>query len=287
MTRPERILIPLDGSSFSERALRLADGIRGGGAEATLLRVVGSAEEADRATDYREGVARAREGHSARLLVERAPDPALEILAEVERGEHDLVVLMTHGQTGIRRWFRGSVAEHVLRRCPVPLLLGTPSGDRFPSGGVRKVLVPLEGGETTHEVLQLVAALGLSPEAEVVLFTAVRTAPSDHTLAYVEELTAASEAAEERLAGQAAALEWAGQKASWRVEVGFPARAILSAAEQLEVDLIALATHGRTGFKRWLQGSVAEAVARSSSTPVLLLRAGAGVARSAELSVAS
>lgn len=272
MSRLDRILIPLDGSSFSEQAVQLADAFRGSESETTLLRVVDSEEEAQRATDYLK-VAQTRVGPSARTLVGRAGDPALEILAEIRRGKHDLVVLMTRGQRGVKRWVRGSVAEEVLRHTTVPLLLGNPTSDSLSGAGIRKILVPVGGDETAEEVLPLVQSIGRAAGAEVILFTTVRPEPDENTLAYVEEMTTLRQRARRRLEVLAASLERAGLQASSVVSIGSPADAILHTAEMFDVDLIALTTHGRSGLKRWLLGSVAEEVVRSSSKPVLLVRA--------------
>lgn len=286
MTRLERILIPLDGSRSSEHALRLAAAIRQGGSEATLVQVVGSEAEASRASAYLERVAEATEGRfSAKVLVQRASDPGPPIRTEAELAGHDLVVLMTRKEKGIKGCLRGSVAEHVLRRSSVPLLLGNPQGANFPAG-IRKVLVPMGGDESAEEVLPLVQKLCLSTGAEALLFSVVWSEPNDNTPAYVRDLSAANVATRRALDAHALALERAGVKASALVHVGFPAGAIVHVAEKLGVDLIAMATHRRSGLKRWLFGSVAEEVARSSLKPLLLVRA-RGAAAAAGLGAAN
>ncbi len=58
------------------------------------------------------------------------------------------------------------------------------------------------------------------------------------------------------------------------VAVGYPADEILRYAGDKEVDLILMTTHGRSGVRRWVLGSVADKVLRSAALPVLLIRAG-------------
>ena len=265
-----RILILLDGSEFSERSLDLLQGISTQGVP-TLLRVVSEPGAVSAAEDYLKAVAASYEGET-RALVRHSHDPAAEILEAITEGEHDLVVLMTHGQSGLKRWVWGSVAEDLVRRSPVPLLVGNPRREKGAESAFRKVLVPLDGSDLADTALRSTRSLGLSPEAEIVLFSSVWAETTENALALVEELDAASEQARERLGSQVAALSEEGVKATSLVVTGQPADSILSAAERVGADLIAMTTHGRTGVGRWLLGSVAERVLRASTLPVLLVR---------------
>lgn len=140
------ILIPLDGSRSSERALRHLDRVRsrptdgvmllqivGPGHSGTLVRGDDAAayrsviDERVHAQRYLAGVQRklARRNVRSQVLVRRG-DPVAEILA-CARAQHAALILMsTHGRRGIRRALMGSVAESVLRSAPVPILLIPP-----------------------------------------------------------------------------------------------------------------------------------------------------------------
>ena len=263
MLELERPLIPLDGSDYAEGALPLAAAFRLGGADSTLLRVVD--DEADVEAASRD-LACLAGGAETRV---RVGDPAAQILAEVERGGHGVVILRTRGRAGLQRWLRRSVAEQVLRRGAVPVLLGGPRAARSP-GRVRRVLVPLAGEQSAAGVLPLVRTLCRATGAEAVLFTAVMIPPHDHVAAYSEELDAAQEAAEAELDTLAASLRRAGVRASSEVRVGAAAQEIPRVAAELGVDLIAMDAHGQGGVMRWLRGSVVEEVLRASASPVLL-----------------
>jgi nucleotide-binding universal stress UspA family protein len=89
----------------------------------------------------------------------------------------------------------------------------------------------------------------------------------------IEDIEARRRDAEEYLAPIAAALRARGVEAAWEVRRGRPDDEILAAADETGADMVAMATHGRTGFGRLLFGSVAEAVLRRSKVPVFLLRA--------------
>jgi len=266
-----RALLPLDGSDFSKHSVDLLKAVQSEGAAVTLLQVVPGPEAVRDAEQYLEAVAGSCLGE-ATTLVRVSDEPAEQVLKEVEQGNFDLVVLMTHGRGGLKRWVWGSVAEHVVRHCPIPLLLGTPPREGVKEPTAKKILVPLDGSTLADSVLQHVQGLCLSQGAEAVLFSAAWVEPSHNPLAYIRELDAASAHAKEVLESREAALAKEGVKVSSLSKRGEAASSILEAAAESGADMIAMTTHGRTGVTRWLLGSVAERVLRASPLPVLLIR---------------
>jgi nucleotide-binding universal stress UspA family protein len=266
-----RVLIPLDGSELSRHGVGLLSAVQPEQVAITLLQVVPESEAVHDAEQYLQGVADSCQGEVS-VLVRQSDDPAEQILEEVDQGQFDLVVLMTHGRSGLKRWVWGSVAEHVVRHCPVPLLLGTPKGEGVERPTTRKILVPLDGSALADSVLEHVQALGGSLGAEIVLFSAVWVEPTDNPLAYSRDLDVLSARAKDMLESREAALAKEGLQASSVSKRGEAASLILEAAAESGADLIAMTTHGRTGVKRWLLGSVAERVLRASPLPVLLVR---------------
>lgn len=141
------ILVPIDFSEHALNALRLAiDVARVSGGKVTLLHVgvvphVYSTElgmggaVGPLFSEMSEQVAREQRHRLEKVAREELPEgtahqevlregfPPEEVLAQVREGEHDLVVMGTHGRTGIGRVFLGSVAERVVRECPVPVLV--------------------------------------------------------------------------------------------------------------------------------------------------------------------
>ena len=141
----------------------------------------------------------------------------------------------------------------------------------------RKILVPLDGSKVAEGVLPHAKDLAYSQGAELILLTvganpALDYAFSDPGLAQiaVQEEEDRSKKYISEIEGQ---LKSAGFKTSTMLRVGSVADVILGVAEELQVDAIAMSTHGRTGPARWLLGSVAERVVHSSKVPVLLIRA--------------
>jgi nucleotide-binding universal stress UspA family protein len=270
MTQFNRILVCLDGSEFSERALALAGVLRAGTAHLSLLRVTpGEATDADAsaAKSYLEGLRGDRSEAELTTIVRRGV-PAEEILAEAEA--HDLLVIMTHGRSGPRRWLWGSVAERVVRHCPRPVLLANP---RTPEAfACRRILVPLDGSAHADSALPVAQELAKAHQAEVTLFMASWIEPSDNPLATTREHDARHRSMEAALRKQAKPLEAAGVPVSIRAVLRYPAEGILATADQTQADLIVMTTHGRSGLRRWALGSVAEKVLRAASHPVLLVR---------------
>lgn len=201
----------------------------------------------------------------------------------------DLVVMGTHGRTGIARVMLGSVTEKVVRTVPCPTLtvrhpevkVELPWGSRVLTGRrqlsetsrLQKILLPLDGSPLAESVLPTVRELAQPFGAALTLLRVIP--PYLGPSMRAEEKISARDRAEVEayLRTTQQALQEAGIGVETVVRVGDPAQEILNYAEAGEIDLIALATHGRTGLSRWLIGSVAEKILRGSTLPVLLYRA--------------
>lgn len=138
----EHVLVPTDLSPESLRPLQeAADLVRASGGRLTLLTVVpdlevaphgaplapplGDPSVAGRLEEARAELSRIAAdlaGVEVEVAVLAAPDVAQAVVDEAVGRSADLVALSTHGHTGWRRWALGSVAEQVVRRCPVPVL---------------------------------------------------------------------------------------------------------------------------------------------------------------------
>lgn len=274
------IVLPLDGSELAETAMPWAVALaRATSARLLLLRVqmpyvtgvLGPVpalavdlhdHELDSARAYLEKFARLTQ---LDCKIEVALGfPMEEIVRVSERAE--LIVMASHGRTGPARWLLGSVAEGVLHHatCPV-LLVRTGASGRPGVQGFRRVLVPTDGSADSVAVLERIQGY-LAPGAEVILLRAVDRELRETTLYYEpgfhrhyfsqleEELRHADP----------------GRRASHRILDRDPADAILDEAQETGADLIAMATHGRTGFRRLLLGSVTEKVCRHASCGVLV-----------------
>lgn len=141
----------------------------------------------------------------------------------------------------------------------------------------RKILVPLDGSKVAEGVLPHAKLLAYSEGAELILLTVSANPALDFVFSDPGLAQSAVQEQEDRSQRYISQIEnelkSAGFKTSTMLRVGSVADVILGVAEELQVDVIAMSTHGRTGPARWLLGSIAERVVHSSKIPVLLIRA--------------
>ena len=268
----ERILVPLDGSPRSERVLgAIQPALRRPGAEAYLLRILEEPGEDKRSWARKDEVARAR-AHLERIqdrlarkgiaavTAIRSGDPVQEILSFALRLRPAAIAMSTHGRTGLTRLARGSVAEEILRASPHPVLLVNAFAGAGPARrpGPARILVPIDLAVRTEPLLAAVEKVAQAFAAHVVLLHA-EPGPAFRSYPLVE-------AAWRRL-------RKAGVEAMTYTVRGRADGAILRTAAAGDFDLIAMATHGRSGADRWLHGSVTESVLRRARCPVLTVRA--------------
>lgn len=292
----DRILVPLDGSDLAAQALPHAVlQAHQFQARVLLLRVVepmlgavarqAAAHEfflvQENAEFYLEGVAETLKGEG--LSVEfctRIGRPAETIITLADEQNVDLIVMSTHGRSGIGRWVYGSVADKVLRGAEVPVFLIRASENvKSPEvPGYRRVLVPLDGSELAELVLPYAETWAQTFDAELILIR-VPTLPafaplnSDASLLLPTLLSEAYEEADTYLANITRRLKAKGLKVhKAAVEPGAIAETIIDYAHDAGVDLIVMSTHGRSGLSRWVYGSVADRVLRGADVPVLLVR---------------
>lgn len=305
------LLVPLDGSDFGEQALPLALSLaRRFGAALHVVHVHAPpwGSYGERGGLYDEMTDRVlRERGQAyvddvvqRLAAAAAISPSSALLdgpVPEAIGRHaaatgaDLLVMTTHGRGPMARFWLGSVADALVRQTSIPILFVQPKEappDLAQEPMVRRVLIPLDGSELAEQVLEPALALGAAMHAEYTLLRVVRqmTPSGDdsasrrvsglgaslltqlQTLDH-QQLTEAQNYLE-RLAERLRARSLTVQTRVISHEQ--PAAAILDAAEKNAMDLIVVATHGRSGLKRFLLGSVADKLLRGAATPVLVYR---------------
>ncbi len=142
----------------------------------------------------------------------------------------------------------------------------------------QRILVPLDGSKRAERAIPVAARLAKAYEGSITLLQVVTTIydgawvamESPHVMQEAFEVNAAR--ANDYLAALAKSPELDGVDISVEVLSGLPAQTILSVAEANKIEMIVMCSHGDTGFKRWMLGSVAQKVARSSPAPVLVLR---------------
>lgn len=297
-----RILIPLDGSKTAEKVLPYARFLAGSlKLPVELLAVVDIVEmathmSADRARyldtmiedsvrnseQYLRGVAGTFPGANTKCTVEKGK--AEQVIIETAAADKGtLITMATHGRSGINRWLLGSIAEKVLRAATNPLLLvrATDEAKADRVATLKSIVVPLDGSELAESVFPTVVELAKTLKLEVVLFraysipySAYSSAEGYYAVDYEELLKAMREEAVDYLEKKTEAVKKLGiDKVSCVAKEGFAADEIISLSRKSPDNLIAMCTHGRSGVKRWVLGSVTETVVRHSADPVLVIRA--------------
>ncbi len=188
----------------------------------------------------------------------------------------DLIVMATHGRTGVNRLFLGGTAEHVVRRSERSVLSFGPGTTL---GALKRILCLVELNPSSMAALNLGQRLAQEYKAGLTLLYVVPV-PFEASEVPVKPRTPEWEQnARARLARVAAENLGAKAKCKLVVRRGDPATAILEVEKTLRPDLIVMATHEQTGLSHLLFGSVAERMVRESTVPVLTVRGRHGVGR--------
>lgn len=282
MTMTCRILVALDGSPASEAALSEVERMAGGGASVHFLHVVpllplsvdatsaGVMAGHDHALSYLGGL-RERLPDVRGLDLIRTGDPADAILQVALEFNIDLIAMGTHVRSGVAKGFMGSVAETVLRGSQLPVLMSRP-GILPAHKTLRRILIPLDGSEESLMILPIVQSMAIRTAAEIVfLHVSERPlAPLPHSRFPAE--IRASEDPREKILKLADLLEKSDLTFWQTVAQGDVVEEIVTHAETLDVDLIAMSTQGSRDMERTIVGSAAMKVMGRSDRAVLLQR---------------
>ncbi|HEY7319089.1 MAG TPA: universal stress protein [Candidatus Binatia bacterium] len=293
-----RILIPLDGSKVAEQVLpyarflakalaipvgllgvvdpdalvALADPARGRHVD-TLV-----AEAMNRTTLYLETTARSFSGAQVKCSVEKGS--TAEIVIEKATGDKGtLIVMATHGRSGMQRWLLGSVADKVLHGATNHLFLvrASDQGKTDGEAPLKTVIVPLDGSTLAEQVLPNVLDLTKKMQLNVVLMRAYALPPSvsaeDYGFYSAELLDHLEAEARDYLQEKVNETKQKGAESVVSVvNPGYGAEEIITLGRNTPDNFIAMSTHGRSGIQRWVLGSVTDRVVRHSGDPVLIVR---------------
>lgn len=293
----KQILVPLDGSTFAEAALPLALALSTKTKAALHLVTV---VEPIPAFAYEEWASAAREWSEEYLknVTERVAastggelTTALHtghvvetLLAEAASRKADVVVMATHGRGALSRAWLGSVADGFMREADRPVIFVRPEEGEpppaEPSEDFETLLVPLDGSELSESALSHATEFG-ELFGSAYHLTRVVSYPLDIASPYLPTtvqinqniLADAKAGAAEYLEDCADRMRRRGLRVTTSVAVDAQAgRGILLEAEAVGCDVIAMATHGRTGVGRLVLGSAADKVLRGTRVPLLLHR---------------
>ena len=295
----QKILAPTDFSSPSLAGVRYAMKLRlKFRSSLVLLHVIepnppmGGMESVVLAQSDSEVVTRARR-ELAKLAQQEAEDDKRvnylvrmgksfhEITTEAGENQTQLIVIATHGYTGVKHMLLGSTAERVVRHASCPVLTVPARTPPKRTGkasalSIKRILVPIDFSEISKDALPWAVFLAAQFKAEIVLLHVEEKFPIDHLLGRellsqtMVPLIKQAGAGLQRLAGELR--KTTGANISAVTRVGKPFQGICHAAETLGADMIVLTTHGHTGLKHAWLGSTAERVVRHAHCPVLVVR---------------
>src|SRR5579859_2431860 len=292
------VLVPLDGSALSARALPFARRVaHAAGARLIVVRAHLPADDLGLRLEYPE--LSLAERADEELVAAQAEfqsvidglrkegldveDHFLEgaaadvIYAQAAANRASLIVMSTHGHGGLGRWLYGSVADEVLRRVPVPVLLvSAVCTQTWADQEPLRVVVPLDGSDLAEEALGPARDLAVTLGSELLLLAVVEPIavyPYEHLEAIGEVAEVQEAQAKQYLHKVTAELRAKdGPAVSTRIVHGDAAAQICAVAREVGAGAIAMATHGRSGVARLLLGSVATRTLHQSSVPVLIYR---------------
>lgn len=196
----------------------------------------------------------------------REGDPASVILDLSESGDVAAVIMASHGRGGLGRWLLGSAATKVVRGSRIPVMVINASTEVPPVPKVERILVPLDGSDTSEAALPHALDLARNFGATLLLYHAVAQPriTSPHSKAAIElELKKSKEYLEAFKASYADVdIETKTQTAGSDLGI---------AEEAADCDLVVMSSHGGSGVKRWLLGSVTEKLLQALDKPLLVV----------------
>jgi nucleotide-binding universal stress UspA family protein len=275
-----KIVVPLDGSSLAEVALPYAEEVAGKlGKKITLLSVLPPDDAKQQMSHHRylqdvtdntvQQIKKyADNAVKDEVKVEAATrwgNPAEGILSFVRKGHPCLIVMATHGRSGLSRWAIGSVADKIVRASNMQPLLLIRANGAHPDVRARrifkKVLVPLDGSRESEAVLPHISEIARNLKMEIILLKVIKKANNGY------------DSTETYLKNCCHRLEQAKIPARYEVKIGSAAEEIIDLADELASDLVAMSTRGQAATSIWPLGSVAQKILLGGNTPLMLIRA--------------
>ncbi len=293
-----RMLVPLDRSKVAEQALPYARFLAKALAipvellevvDPDALTVLSNPEEGhyldrllaeirESGKTYLKEIAGTFEGTHVEYSVETGKPE--EVIIEKAAAHNDaLIIMATHGCSGIQRWLLGSVTDKVLHGATNHMLLvrAREEARTASTAAFTTVVVPLDGSALAEKPLSYVVDLAKKMKLTVVLCRAYSLPPiaGNAYEVYPQEVIDQIEAeARDYLAEKVKAIQQKGlENVASTVHFGSSAEEIIALARKTPDSFIAMCTHGRSGIKRWVLGSVTERVVRHSGDPVLIIQA--------------
>ena len=268
----QTILIPIDGTESVEETLLYVRSIAPKAKERTrlvVLHVSPDVSSVNAAIEFHPNVTTihdtlSKEGWAIERET-RIGDPVREIIKMAILLPATMILMSTHGRSGLERIRDGSVTEQVLKQSPCPMFIlhsSRPVPTNNTENLFQRILVPLDGSEASSAILSCVERFAKMHDSEIVIFH------DELEHAEYEEEKAAIKA---KLQEHSVALANNGLRVSLDMTTyKKPIREILKRIDELNIDLVSMATHGNDGDKIAMDESVTAEILRHSSCPLLV-----------------
>ena len=285
-----RIIVPLDGSKLAETALaharELAEAF---GSEIRLVSACPSRDNdhgrmiqayLNERADTLKGEIRNPVATVRTEILEG--DPAERIVDDACREKADLIVVASHGHTGILLWAMGGTAQKIVHDSPVSVLLVRASaraGKNSLPGSFGKILLPLDGLESGESSLPCALEIAEKLNARVTLFGVVESGRRVHTIGGQDYVHYSEQRVDEMQSELKAYLDRTAEKF---VKLGIPvcreirfgdaAHEIIKYSGRSGTRIVIMSGHNRSGLRKWVFGSVSAKVLHAGKVPLLLVR---------------
>jgi nucleotide-binding universal stress UspA family protein len=291
----KKILVPLDGSDLAELALPYAEELAGAFNSEIILLYVSEPADEEHLHMHQLYIERLAVQMKKRKKLKRVSPVVVEgktvetIVKYTEKNDIRLILMASHGSSGIIPWAKEGVASKVIDGVGVPLLLIKESKRRRKAKKekhlISRILLPLDGSEAGEAAITRVKELKSRLEAEVILLEVVsegrnlRTVGGLDYILYPEtEMDTFKAEAKEYLDKVYKRLKRSKGELKMEIRTGEVAKEILNYAKKKKVSLIAISSHGHSGMTKWVFGSIAQKIIEDSPMPVLVVKSPPGVA---------
>lgn len=203
--------------------------------------------------------------------------PSLVVQTVAQTTAADLLVVGTHGRTGLDHVLIGSTAERVVRVAPCPVLAvkaDKSAANAAALEAIKRIVVPIDLSSCSLDALEYATQFARQGGASVTMLHVMEpvTYGLDFSLIHANEWKRQRKYFEEHLTILSACLTSFGVKTDHALMPGLPADSITSYATEHDFDLMIMGTHGRRGISHILVGSIAGAMLWRAPCPLLTVR---------------
>jgi nucleotide-binding universal stress UspA family protein len=282
----KKVLVPIDGSKLAEQVFptvtELAAALK---LEVTLFCVCESDSDEEREAcrfyikERAEQLKRSLEGSSSSVMTEVLPGKSAELIiryAEIEKV--DLIILMSHGRSGIMPWSLGSTADRILRRTNTPLIIIRAGKTAEEARIFSRIAVPMDHSEKAQAIIPYLKEVTTVIPCEIFPIGVVEAGRHVHTIGGLDYIPFRERDIEETIAGAkrhleriCADLSQTKAKVTCEVRVGDAAGEILKYADEIGATLIAMSAHGHSLIESWTMGSVAQKIVSAAQRSIFLV----------------